>query len=162
VIDSQMTQILQISTDEIQIAKPPFKGGFAIKINMMIIFINTIMRQTSSKNIKSFSLIGKWKNVTKSNDKSSIELFFYDNEKMAIRITPGNEFQYHYSIESKVDYSILRFANEATGEIGLLVILFKIEDRNTLKVQVIDKNDIPEWDYNASEINNGFLRRKKE
>lgn len=120
------------------------------------------MRQPGNKNIKSFSLIGKWKNCKKSNDKSSIELFFYDTEKVAIRITPGNEFQYHYSIESKIDYSILRFANEATGEIGLLVILFKIEDRNTLKVQVIDKNDIPEWNNTASEIDIGFLKRGKD
>lgn len=120
------------------------------------------MMQSGRKNIKNFSLIGKWKNVTKSNDKSSFELFFYDNEKVVIRLTPGNEFLYNYSIENKVDYSILRFENEVTGEIGLLVILFKMEDTNTLKVQVIDKNDIPEWDNNASEINIGFLKRRKD
>lgn len=109
-----------------------------------------------------FSLIGKWKNVTTTNTQPSIELFFYDYMNVTIRLNPGGEFENDYYIEKKPDYSILRFANKETGEIGLSVFLFKIVDESTLQVQVVDKYDAPEWDNNAEEINVGFLKREKD
>lgn len=128
-------------------------------LNYTINFVH--MQITGSEN-NDFSLLGKWSNESSIEPNSpaiSLELIFLSDKKIVINLNPGEQFQYNYSVEDKDDYSVLRFANDETGKSNLSILLFKIIDENTIKVQVLDYDKLPKWNKKESPINTGVLKR---
>jgi hypothetical protein len=110
-----------------------------------------------------FSFLGVWENDSTINIDSSIaviHLHFLSERKIDLKITPGNKFRYFYQLIPKNDYYLLRLDGIRKTESDLPVLLFKIVNLNTLKVQFLDIEDIIEWDENETFMNTGILNRK--
>ena len=119
--------------------------------------------QILSQQVPGFSLLGNWVNTTskrKNGDTVFVELTFVSDTTVIVNTNPGNEFQHSYYVNNKPDFAVLHFTKEVGEDCMLPIILFKVINKDTIKVQVLHSDDALEWNQNEDSLNTGILKRK--
>ena len=119
--------------------------------------------QIENQQTLGFSLLGNWVNTIskrKTGDSVFVELAFVSDTMVIVKSNPGNEFQQSYYISNKQDFNILHFTKEEGADSMLPIILLKVIDKDTIKVQVVHSDDILEWNQKEDSLNTGILKRK--
>jgi hypothetical protein len=108
-----------------------------------------------------FDLNGKW--ISQSDEKGvgSVELNFYSPKRLVVKLIPGGEIEYSYTIDRRQDYFVLNLFRESQKENSAGIYLIKVVDNEKIKFQVIRHTNRIRWEKRENKFNTGLAIRKK-
>lgn len=134
------------------------KSMILFSMNLLPIF--SIMLALGQEN-EQFDLNGKW--ISQGNEKGvgNVELNFYSPRRLVLKLNPGGEIEYNYTIDRRQDYFVLYLFKKSEMKDSARIYLLKVVDNEKIKFQATRQTNRIRWQKRENKFNTGIAIRAK-